>query len=566
MRHNRTYQRSPHTLGRDPQRHCFRPVSRIVLPNVCSATVVAWGIASLFVLNLFAGQTVVHAIDGTPTTPSTPVTSLSRSGSGSEAGTVNTAGDIPDASLSWSKPIQLSTPSSWAGFPAIAADSTGAVHAMWSERNVGERMMAQGSHLKYARFDGSNWTISKDVLASPGEDGAEAPSLAVTPDGFIHVVWGSGGSESKLLYARAPVCCADKAGNWSHPIVLGSAVNLTTVLIVDSKARLHAAFASLETHDIYYLRSDDSGLTWQLRRQITGSVRGLNEIPVYPSMTTDQRGWVHLVWSTYPWPGVFVMYARSEDGGDTWSTPEIIDRADSNQFATPDYGPINISVYASTDPSGRGRVHLIWDGPPTVERNYVFSDDGGKTWSRRHLLFPEITKVGRAGFNPLVMDSSGTLHAFAFSYHSVWMGAGWLPVSNIFKSGRTGEYESAVLTLGNRVNVIWQNKYDDGDLHADIAFSYAVTSGPQIPPKPLPSVPHAFQVLQPIAYGARSDLELAPAGAALVPAATPTLVIVNTNVVYADYNPMYMALIGVVPTVLFVAILVVVKLVHTRRV
>ncbi len=204
---------------------------------------------------------------------------------------------------------------------------------------------------------------------------------------------------------------------------------------------------------------------------------------MWPRLAVDDRGRVHLVWTNIPWPGRAVVYARSDDGGDTWLEPEVIDSADRVDYL-PDYGPIIINVATQ----GEDEVHLMWDGAPTVERNYVRSMDGGKTWSAPTVAFPEVTLGGRSGTNPLVFDGAGTLHALsihsnASARHATWQGRSWAESDQVPTQG-PAEQLSAIITLGDTLHVIWTDKvkrpytnwYVRGQLDA-----------PKLTPEPLPT-------------------------------------------------------------------------------
>lgn len=460
------------------------------------------------------------------------------------------------STVKWSVPVVLSTPGMYADAPAVATDSEGIVHVLWGERDPSAHGSAEAESLLYARFDGKNWTQPQDVLTSLDQGGAESPEMVYTPDGFLHAIWGSGGEDSRMMYARAPACCAEKASNWSKPIVLGLPVNLVSAFAVDKQGRLHAAFASTESGNISYYRSDDSGTSWNVRHEIQGKVRVGDEYPSFPTLAVDGSDHVYLAWTILPWPGVFALYARSDDGGDTWTEPQIIDRADSNEFAGKGYGPIYIAVYCTTSPEGVDRVHLLWDGSPTVERNYMYSDDGGKNWSPRYRLFPEITLAGRARFNTLMMDSAGTLHATAFNLHSVWLGSSWLPVSEqMFPSpDRGAEQQSSAVSLGNQLNLVWQDKYNDAGHPATVSFVYGLTSAPRSAPQPVPEVSREKLLTQPVPPGVEPESPFAPTKTPPRVLPTPTVPAINPDPSSGTRNPMEASLLGVAPIFLIFAV------------
>ena len=467
------------------------------------------------------------------------------------------------SSVTWARPIQLSNPGQYAGAPALAADRSGMVHVLWSERDPNTKLTAEGEAFFYARWDGTRWSAPKDVLTSPDEDGVEAPTMAVSDDGFLHVVWGTGGIDSRLIYARAPACCADKPGNWSKPVVLGLPVNLSTSLAIDHKGVIHVAFAALDGA-LYYYRSFDGGVTWRTSPPLLGKIRTGGEYPVFPALAVDNAGRVHMAWTIYPWPGSFVLYNRSDDGGDTWGKPQVIDRSDNNLFSsTRDYGPVFINVSTTVDPQGNERVHLIWDGPPTVERNHIYSDDGGKTWSQRYLIFPEITRVGRAGFNHIMIDSAGTYHAVAFNWHSIWRGSSWLPASIRFNDSGSAEQMSALVTMGNQLNVVYQDK--TAETIPAVYYVQGLSSAPRLPVQPLAKILPEQLSAQPLPPGQVPTR--VPSPAELIPKvkALPTVPVINKEITPDFSSPLDSSLLGVLPIVALLGVVCLVVLGNKRR-
>lgn len=367
----------------------------------------------------------------------------------------------------WSEPIQLSNPGDHSWAPAIAADAAGNVHVMWSQTVTSDLPFGEGDTLFYTRWDGTEWSPKVDVLVSPF-DAAQFPDLAVTPDGILHAVWNTGGQDSQLMYAQAPACCADHPRSWSQPISLGMPVDLTTALVADDCGRLHAAFASRDGGHIVYRRSDDGGATWPVWVDIVGGVHDADEHSAYPRLAVDGRGRVHAVWTVLPWAGRRVMYARSDDGGDNWNDLQVVDSADRAEYEA-GYGPILIDV----ETYGDAEIHFIWNGAPTVERNHIWSSDGGETWSEPDLLIPELTRVGRSGWNDMAVDSAGTLHAVALGqpWHSSWSAGAWSSSTPLASGQEAGnaEWMRIALSLGNQLHVVWVNKggeYVDSVWHA----------------------------------------------------------------------------------------------------
>lgn len=390
--------------------------------------------------------------------------------------------------VTWTEAIALSEPNPAQGYtnsPAIAADMAGNVHVVWGQVTLTPRLATGADTLVYRRWDGQSWTDPIDVLTSPDEGATEFPELATTPDGMLHAAWSTSGASGKLWYAYAPACCANRATAWSTPQQLDAGIlGGTIAMISDSRGRLHIAFAESDTSNIIYRRSDDSGATWSLRVTIPNGATGQDEFATYARLAADGQGRVHAVWSVQPWPGRRVMYARSDDGGDTWNTPTVIDEYDPERYLSAGYGPIWIDVEARGD----SEVHLMWDGAPTVERNHVYSTDGGQTWSRPMTVFPEITLVGRNGWNDMAVDSAGTLHAVALiqPWHAQWANGAWSPSSKVANDGHA-ELMRVAVSLGNELHVVW-NRFVP-DQAGSVWYARGETNAPRMDAQALPTVP-----------------------------------------------------------------------------
>jgi len=454
----------------------------------------------------------------------------------------------------WSEPIRLSDPKFYAWYPAIVTDIAGNVHVMWSQTMSGDPENYGGDTLFYARWDGEVWSPPVDVLVSPRGTVAAFPDLAVTPDGTLHAVWRTGGEFRELMYAHAPACCADDHRNWSQPTSLGMPVFETTALVADDRGRLHAAFASQETGNIVYRRSDDGGATWPVYVNILGGMQRDDEYTAYPRLAVDGRGRVHAVWTVMPWAGRLVMYARSDDGGDTWGEPQVIDSVYYGHYANPEahgfsYGPIFIDIEVHSE----DEVHLMWDGAPTVERNHLWSFDGGETWSGPDLLFPEITGVGRGGWNDMVVDSTGTLHAVALGQplYDSWPG-GDPSRSTPLGQGREmccyAEWTRIALGLGNQLHVVWVDLKGVGLIFPVWYVHGEVMSAPAVAAQPLP-VPTLTPIPTPTVSASLVTESATPT--------RPTRPVSDNTSPSGTVDPMSAVLWGVIPALLIVSIVLV---------
>lgn len=386
--------------------------------------------------------------------------------------------------VAWEDPIPLSDSSVQAWHPTIAADLAGNVHIMWSQSTSMERPVGYGDTLYYTRWDGKKWIAPVDVLVSPEAGlGAEFPDITITPDGTLHAIWGTGGINSRLYYSRAPACCAEDPRNWSKPFMIGIGVNETSALIHDSRGRLYVMYASLDTKEPIFLRSDDGGNTWSKPVRLVSGIRQSNEYTAYTRLAVDGRGVLHAVWTVMPFPGKRVVYAQSSDQGMTWTDPTSIDEYSPEKYLE-GFGPFLIDVEAV----GEQEIHLTWDGAPTVERHHVWSRDGGKTWSEPDTFIPELTGGGRALWNDMVADSQNTLHAVSIKqpWHAQWLGNGWTPSTPI---GQRGFAENMRITVseGYILHVVWLEVVEG--IPSVVYYNRGITQAPPLPQQTLPPSP-----------------------------------------------------------------------------
>jgi hypothetical protein len=152
----------------------------------------------------------------------------------------------------------------------------------------------------------------------------------------------------------------------------------------DASGELHLAF--FRTVDdpanpagIYYTRSKNSGLTWDVPVLLYESsyLRSLGEGEANLSVATtgtEDSLQVYIAWDNRPRKQVFL--AQSSDGGESWDQPVLVaGPAPGSGLA----GPYNIHVGAKQD-----SIALVWqnsrpDGACT--QYYQSSIDAGQTWS-----------------------------------------------------------------------------------------------------------------------------------------------------------------------------------------
>jgi hypothetical protein len=302
----------------------------------------------------------------------------------------------------WSEPYQLSSPAGMASEAYMVADQYGYVHCFWTET----LFETQQTIIKYSRFDGETWTQPNDVYSTIREVRNISPN--VDRQGMLYMAWAegiSGAAYFDYMYTYAPANNALSAQTWTAPLRTRLPARVV-YLRVDSKGIFHVLYINqTEETGIYYIRSEDKGLTWSEPVWLDPDILP-DHVPDSLTFEIDEKDNLHAAW----WYGGlnrarpdWVRYIHSLDGGQTWSSPLTLDRyveaSDHNLTAA---SPVMIV-------QGQN-VHIIWAAGNLPYRYYSYSTDSGRTWSTPVQMFGELQ--GQA-FDGLTVDDAGRIHYFA---------------------------------------------------------------------------------------------------------------------------------------------------------
>jgi Neuraminidase (sialidase) len=124
---------------------------------------------------------------------------------------------------------------------------------------------------------------------------------------------------------------------------------------------------------IYVARSDDNGQTLSEGIAVSQSV----EDAFNPILAIDSGGNLYAVWRTRHHIDIDIFFARSADGGQTWSNAVRINDDIRQAF--------NPSLAVDT----QGRVYVAWQNHPGTVATDIYlsqSSDGGRTWSKERRM------------------------------------------------------------------------------------------------------------------------------------------------------------------------------------
>lgn len=354
----------------------------------------------------------------------------------STSGIIPVRAQVPGGA--WSEPYRLSSGAGRASEGYTVADDYGYVHVFWTETLFRDGRTV----LQHARFDGVAWSSPNDIHVA-GEMGSLSPS--VDQNGQLYLAWTEGHTGS-VHYTHAPANNALSAQNWVPPAQVDiPARNLQ--LRIDAGGVWHILYSQTEDPGVFYTRSADQGQTWSEPAWLDPDISP-NHIPDSLNFEVDQTGGLHAVWFygalTQEARPDLVRYARSVDGGRTWSAPLTMDRAvPERNYHLTNASPV-MTVVGQT-------LHVVWAAGSLPYRYHRMSTDAGQTWSTARQVFGELH--GQA-FDGLAVDRAGRVHFLGQIrypqgiYHVTWDQGLWTPPTLIYLIAQEG----AEPGIGNRIH------------------------------------------------------------------------------------------------------------------
>lgn len=221
---------------------------------------------------------------------------------------------------------------------------------------------------------------------------------------------------------------------------------------IDREDRIYLAYAAEGSQSLRVAVSDSYGIAWDsVEVATTAAYEGpVNGFFTDPDISVDEHGSMHVVWSPasppsgYPLLGV--LYARSDDGGKTWTSPVQLGQDREGQPA----------IVTHNDD-----VHVLWNGDASKRgRYYRYSNDGGTTWQ-------PVEQLGDGGGlqrkPALIVDNRGNVHAMLHEQENLFYIAKianqWTAKQPLYSSQERKAFEVFTIRLaitgGNRLHALY---------------------------------------------------------------------------------------------------------------
>lgn len=292
-----------------------------------------------------------------------------------------------DEGANWSGARRLTWHSGESYFPAIAVDTSDAIHLVWYDSTPGNY------EIYYMRStdEGASWTGARRLTWNSG--GSYSPAIAVDLSNKVFVLWSDWTPGNAEIYWKSST---DGGTSWLGTMMLTSksAEASFPAIAVDSSNNTHVFWqeGALGLFEIYYQKSMDSGMTWSLVKRLTWNPEGSS----HPKIALDSSHTMHMVWQDVTPGNAELFYKSSTDGGASWSGSKRLTWT-SSASSSP------AIVVDSSD-----MIHLVWfdSTPGNDEIFYKKSTDGGVNWSSNRLTW----NPGSSEFPAIAVDSNDNLH------------------------------------------------------------------------------------------------------------------------------------------------------------
>jgi ligand-binding sensor domain-containing protein len=148
--------------------------------------------------------------------------------------------------VGWTEAVQISSTAAKSWFPAVAVDSIGRVHVVWTENSRDRNQGLATDSLLYTVWDGESWSAPNDVYTSRQvNEYTLRPAVVIDRADTLHLLY----RHPTIYHVRASAGSAWSARAWSAPRrVSGEEEGVWADISIDSQGVLHAVWSENVTH------------------------------------------------------------------------------------------------------------------------------------------------------------------------------------------------------------------------------------------------------------------------------------------------------------------------------
>jgi len=292
------------------------------------------------------------------------------------------------AQADWTAAKRLTWTSGYSFGPAIATDSSNALHVVWYDNTPGHYAI----YYKRSSNGGATWSAAQRLTWTSGD--SSSPAIAIDSTKTIHVAWhDTTPGYAEIYYGRS----TDGGITWSpvKRLTWTSGKSYNPTLAIDSNNKIYLVWEDITpgTVEIYFRRSTDRGLTWGAVKRITWTSGDSYE----PALSGDSNNIIHVVWKDDTPGNDEIYYMKSSDAGSTWSGAKRITWTSGSSS----------SPAIATD--SNNTVHVVWHTETSegLEIYYKSSPAGGATWNAVKRL---TWTSGSSSMPAISVDSANTIH------------------------------------------------------------------------------------------------------------------------------------------------------------
>jgi hypothetical protein len=388
----------------------------------------------------------------------------------------------------------------------MTADASGQLHVFWGEITGSTERDEEATEIYYRRWDGASWQHPVNVFVSEVGGGVRVLAADVDCQGRLHVIWFGEKRFNRVLYhSWAWVQASIDARSFTtRQIITGTGMS-DGDLVIDGDGNLHLVFMAENTRSIFYItaHANDDPILWSPAIDVT--LKGSTRIVSEPQIALTRDGTRHVVWTEFNQKGfgLGVHYVRSRDGLE-WEVPQLIFRPEADERG----GILARWITVATD--ANDNIHLAWSrGVGRVDGRYhQWSEDQGESWSEPRVIQEGYS--GSTGYATMVTDNTGQLHMVMSAhnravshettlFYTIWdrQAKVWTYPESMVSEGFGGERPMLAITGGNTLHVIWHR----WSKPVAVLYTQRVLDVPSLPtssypapPSPTPIQPRATTV------------------------------------------------------------------------